>query len=593
MTRERCRRARNFDCLLLHDAQKLGLRIQARIIRGQNVRGGAFLLGLHDRALRFEIEILQEEALVFVEIMKRGQQAGLFVIVVVALRPERFRQRRILAVPGARVFFRVERALERVRAAVAKRFVEAADAVVHGGDEHQVARRPGVEHAVRENAGHAELGHVRDVAPADHFPFVGENRIDPGVEGAVARGVVVKIGNGFVQIVQHLRFPIHVGVQHVFGELERDAHGVAIVVVRDVLAPINQRRIEILGMRQMPAIDVHHAIAAIDFDDRSDQRDHAVANFVDVGAFVDGEAIGQLHQRGGRAGFGGMDRAGDVVDRDGLGDELVGFRVIELDGARIGELRETRAIFFEIFQILRRGDGHGDHLAAFFRFADGEDLDARAGLFEQAHVFVHVFGVGQDSGRAGHVAEHDFRRRNSLRGGQIVHERRGEERLGGVLLDFRGVGLVDGLLGIASGRSFAVAKSDGACQGQNEQPGKTSQDMYTRFSMTNHLFLPAMQSGRRIVSQTLFGGDKCYAHRGRHVDGLACGREAAGGGIDVEDDDVVGFLVFGKQVRAGGIDGEMTRSFAAGQNLAEGSQSTFLLRSMAKIAMLSWPRFEA
>ena len=89
--------------------------------------------------------------------------------------------------------------------------------------------------------------------------------------------------------------------------------------------------------------------------------------------------------------------------------------------------------------------------------------------------------------------------------------------------------------------------------------------------MKNHLFLQAMQSGRRIVSQTLLGGDKSYAHGRRHVDGLAGRRQAAACGIDVEDDDVVRFLVFGEKVGARGIDGEMARGFAAGQNLTEGA----------------------
>jgi hypothetical protein len=46
-----------------------------------------------------------------------------------------------------------------------------------------------------------------------------------------------------------------------------------------------------------------------------------------------------------------VDRAGDVVDGHGLRDQLVGFRVVELDSARIGQFRQPRAILFERFQI--------------------------------------------------------------------------------------------------------------------------------------------------------------------------------------------------------------------------------------------------
>jgi hypothetical protein len=32
-------------------------------------------------------------------------------------------------------------------------------------------------------------------------------------------------------------------------------------------------------MREVPVVNVDHAIAAVDFDDRRDQRDHVVAMF--------------------------------------------------------------------------------------------------------------------------------------------------------------------------------------------------------------------------------------------------------------------------------------------------------------------------
>ena len=263
--------------------------------------------------------------------MQRSEQSGFFVIVIVALRPQRFGKRRIGAIPGARVFVGFQRAFARVGAAIAKGFIKTADAVVHRGDEHQITGRPGIEIAVSKNAGHSELGHVRDVARADHLPLVHQEGIDPGVVRAVADGVVVKIGHGFVQIVKHLRVPADVSVQHVLRELQRDAHGIAIIVVGHVLAPVNQRRIEIFGMGQVPFVDVDHAVAAIDFDDRCDQRDHAVANLANVRAFIDGQAVGKFHQRGRRARFRRVNRAGDVVDGNGLGDKLVGFGVIKFD----------------------------------------------------------------------------------------------------------------------------------------------------------------------------------------------------------------------------------------------------------------------
>ncbi len=80
------------------------------------------------------------------------------------------------------------------------------------------------------------------------------------------------------------------------------------------------------------------------------------------------------------------------------------------------------------------------------------------GFFEKAHVLVDIFGVGKNAGRASDVAEDRFGSGNSFAGGKIVDERRGEVRLRGVLENLVGVGLIDGLFGIAAGLGFAVGK---------------------------------------------------------------------------------------------------------------------------------------
>ena len=241
--------AGNLAALILQHAQQVGLRAGPRIVGWKHVRRRTLGARLLDRPLGLQIKVAQEQLVVAGEIMQRGQHAGLLVVVVVALRPFRLGQRRILLEPGARVLVGPQRALFGVRAAVAERLVQAADAVVHGGDEHQVAGRPRVERAVREHAGHAELGHLRDVVPAHHLPFVGQNRVDPRVVRAVADGVVVEVRHGFVQVVQHLRLPADERVEDVARELQRQPHGVAIVIVRDVVAPVDQRRPLLAGVR--------------------------------------------------------------------------------------------------------------------------------------------------------------------------------------------------------------------------------------------------------------------------------------------------------------------------------------------------------
>ena len=66
-----------------------------------------------------------------------------------------------------------------------------------------------------ENSGHAELSHLGNVLPSDHVPFVGQDWIDPGVVRAITDGIVVKIRNRLVQIMQHLRFPVQIDVHDV------------------------------------------------------------------------------------------------------------------------------------------------------------------------------------------------------------------------------------------------------------------------------------------------------------------------------------------------------------------------------------------
>src|SRR3546814_1892002 len=71
---------------------------------------------------------------------------------------------------------RPQDALDRVGAIVAVGFVQPADAVVGGRHEHQVARAPGVELAVRPHAGHAHPGELLDVVPAHLLPFADQDR---------------------------------------------------------------------------------------------------------------------------------------------------------------------------------------------------------------------------------------------------------------------------------------------------------------------------------------------------------------------------------------------------------------------------------
>ncbi len=382
------------------------------------------------------------------DVAERNKETRLLIVVVVAQRPVHARQRRVLAIPRARRLVRAEDALLRVGvAAVAERLVETRDPVVRGGDEHQVAGRPRIERPVSEHARHAEARHLLHVVPADELPLVRHQRIEPRVVRAVADGVVVHVRDRLVQIVQHLRLRVDVLVEDVLRELERHAHRVTVVVVTDVVSPVDRVRRHLSRVGLLPVVDVHHAVASVDLDDRRDERHDVVADVPYIGRIVHGQTICELHQRRRRAGFCRMNGAGDVVDGRRRAGDLRRLLVVHLDRARIGELGERGAILFVLGHDRVRRDRHGDVLASLFGRADRPHLHAiRHRLGEHAHVLVDLLRVRQLSRRAGDVAEHRLWRRHAGLGRHVVDERREEERLGRVLLDLLRVLRVDRLI---------------------------------------------------------------------------------------------------------------------------------------------------
>ena len=211
-----------------------------------------------------------------------------------------------------------------VGAGVAEGFVQAADAVVGGGDEHEIPGAPGIELAVGEHARQSETGQGVDIVPAELLPFTDQQRIDPAVVRTGTDRVVIEERHRLVHVMQHLCVPASVGVDDIAGERQRGKHGVAVVVVGNVVAPVEQARILRVRMGAMPVVEIDHAFPSVGFDHRRDQGDHLRANRADVGCFVHGQSIGQFHQRTGVSGFGRVDRAGDVVDRNRLRDQFLG-----------------------------------------------------------------------------------------------------------------------------------------------------------------------------------------------------------------------------------------------------------------------------
>src|ERR1700737_1432529 len=91
----------NLAALGLQRTQQFSLVSGARIVARQNVGRRTFVLRLFNGPLGLQIKVLQKQFAVVIEIIERNQQRCLLVIIVVALGPTGFRQRRVLFVPRA------------------------------------------------------------------------------------------------------------------------------------------------------------------------------------------------------------------------------------------------------------------------------------------------------------------------------------------------------------------------------------------------------------------------------------------------------------------------------------------------------------
>ena len=95
--------------------------------------------------------------------------------------------------------------------------------------------------------------------------------------------------------MKHLRLPGCEYVKHVAGEFQRQPDGITIVVMGHVMAPVDQRRPVFLRMGEVPVVNIHHPIPAVDLHYGRDQRDHIVAYCANVSAVVHRQTIGELH----------------------------------------------------------------------------------------------------------------------------------------------------------------------------------------------------------------------------------------------------------------------------------------------------------
>ena len=382
--------------------------------------------------------------------MQRGEDAGFFVIGIVARRPIGFAIGRQGAVPFAGSHARAAAAssaasapavgstdnvaMHGVGAAVAEGLIHPHHAVVIRRHEAEIAGRPHIDKGVGPHAGHSVLDHLL------HFEVrePGKLAVKDGIEGRILGSLAAKRvqeGLRFMQLVHDGRMPVQIPFQQ-----RPHAHlrivDVAIIVVKNVLAPVGRagRLILLTGVVDLVlVIPVDVTVAAVGLGGRGDGDDHAVANFPDQRRVFGDQAVGQLHQHFGGAGFGAMQTAHQVIHRLGFRNDVARLGFGDLAG--IGELGQITTLGVEVADGFLRSDKDHDALPAFVGWPDIHHLNTRRFRFERMIIFDNIRVIGQFIGRADVIPEHVFGRRHGGRFRQMVDQRADEFGARGPILD--------------------------------------------------------------------------------------------------------------------------------------------------------------
>ena len=216
-----------------------------------------------------------------------------------------------------------------------------------------------------------------------------------------------------MQVVHDGRLPVEERLRDIAREREELPHAVAVVVVGDVLAPVHQRQPRIsLRALLVEVVGVDLLLAAVDFDDRRDERDDVVADLLDERRFAHRQAVWQLDQHFRTAVLGRVHAARDPVDRLGRSNQLL--RLLFGRLSRIGQRRDHALVLVDLFDRRFIGDRQGDHVAAFFGLADVPHRDAIRRLVDGFVVAVDVFRVGQLARSSDNPSEKLERRRHRV-----------------------------------------------------------------------------------------------------------------------------------------------------------------------------------
>ncbi len=79
-------------------------------------------------------------------------------------------------------------------------------------------------------------------------------------------------------------------------QCQRHPQPIAIVVMRDIMAPVHQRRHALTRIRHPIVVGINHTVAAINFERGSDQDDYVFTDGLDKRSFFNRQAISKFHQ---------------------------------------------------------------------------------------------------------------------------------------------------------------------------------------------------------------------------------------------------------------------------------------------------------
>ena len=261
---------------------------------GRNHPGGRTFVGsFRDRPPALQIEIFQEAIFIIRYEVHRQKDGGLLHVDVVAQRPFHARLRRIRAKPIT-LRFGCDGALHRIGNAIAERLVEAANRVMTVCNVEHIVRRPAIIEAMRPHPRHAALSHLFDFVIGEQIPFIDHDWIEPGIVWT-SPGRGVKKRHRLMQVMENRRMIFQKRLHLIARKRERHSQSVAIVIVGDVVAPVNERRGSLVRIGFAVVVGIDHPVAPINFQRRSNQDNDVFANRLDERTLFSREAISQFH----------------------------------------------------------------------------------------------------------------------------------------------------------------------------------------------------------------------------------------------------------------------------------------------------------